>query len=147
MLMTDALVYAGLFAAAFLAATILPAQSEALLIGLLLAGEQPALLLLATASLGNVLGSVANWLLGRGIEGFANRRWFPVKAAAMEQAKHWYRRWGRWSLLLSWAPIVGDPITVAAGVLREPLPIFLLLVTVAKVGRYLVVAGITLHWM
>jgi membrane protein YqaA with SNARE-associated domain len=145
--MTDALVYAGLFATAFLAATILPAQSEVLLVGLLVAGEQPALLLLAAASLGNVLGSLANWLLGRGIERFAGRRWFPVKAAVMERAKRWYRRWGRWSLLLSWAPVVGDPITVAAGVLREPLPIFLLLVSLAKAGRYLVLAGITLRWM
>ena len=145
--MTDALVYAGLFAAAFLAATILPAQSEALLAGLLLAKGQPVLLLVAAASVGNVLGSVANWLLGRGIERMANRRWFPVTAAALERAKRGYRRWGKWSLLLSWVPIIGDPITVAAGVLREPLPIFLLFVTVAKVGRYLLVAGITLGWM
>ncbi|HEX8215579.1 MAG TPA: YqaA family protein [Allosphingosinicella sp.] len=145
--MTDALVYAGLFAAAFFAATILPAQSEALLAGLLLAHEQPVLLLIAAASVGNVLGSVANWLLGRGIERMANRRWFPVTAAALERAKRWYRRWGKWSLLLSWVPIIGDPITVAAGVLREPLPIFLLFVTVAKVGRYLLLAGITLSWL
>ena len=145
--MMDASAYVGLFAAAFLAATILPAQSEALLVGLLLAGEQPAALLIAIASVGNVLGSAANWLLGRGIERFADRRWFPVKAAALERAKRWYRRWGKWSLLLSWVPVVGDPITVAAGVLREPFPMFLLLVTVAKVGRYLLLAGMTLSWM
>ena len=145
--MMDASTYAGLFAAAFLAATILPAQSEALLVGLLLAGEQPALLLITVASVGNVLGSAVNWFLGRGIERFSDRRWFPIKAAALERANNWYRRWGKWSLLLSWAPIVGDPLTVAAGVLREPFPIFLLLVTVAKTGRYLLLAGITLNWM
>jgi membrane protein YqaA with SNARE-associated domain len=145
--MTDALVYTSLFAAAFVAATILPAQSEAILAGLLLANEQPALLLITAASVGNVLGSVANWLLGRGVERFAERRWFPVEAAALERAKRWYRRWGKWSLLLSWVPVIGDPITLAAGVLREPFPMFLLLVTVAKVGRYLVLAGITLRWL
>lgn len=145
--MMDASTYAGLFAAAFLAATILPAQSEALLVGLLLAGEQPALLLITVASVGNVLGSAVNWFLGRGIERFSDRRWFPIKAAALERASNWYRRWGKWSLLLSWAPIVGDPLTVAAGVLREPFPIFLLLVTVAKTGRYLLLAGVTLNWM
>ena len=145
--MMDASAYVGLFAAAFLAATILPAQSEALLVGLLLAGEQPAVLLITVASAGNVLGSAMNWLLGRGIERFSDRRWFPVKATALERANNWYRRWGKWSLLLSWAPIIGDPLTVAAGVLREPFPIFLLLVTVAKAGRYLLLAGITLNWM
>ena len=145
--MMDASAYVGLFAAAFLAATILPAQSEALLVSLLLAGEQPAVLLITVASAGNVLGSAMNWLLGRGIERFSDRRWFPVKATALERANNWYRRWGKWSLLLSWAPIIGDPLTVAAGVLREPFPIFLLLVTVAKAGRYLLLAGITLNWM
>ena len=144
--MMDASAYVGLFAAAFLAATILPAQSEALLVSLLLAGEQPALLLITIASVGNVLGSAMNWLLGRGIERFSERRWFPVKATALERPSDWYRRWGKWTLLLSWAPIIGDPLTVAAGVLREPFPMFLLLVTVAKAGRYLLLAGIALNW-
>lgn len=62
-------------------------------------------------------------------------------------AQHWYRRYGRWSLLLSWVPIIGDPLTIAAGVLREPFPVFLLLVATAKIGRYLVLAGIVLNWV
>jgi membrane protein YqaA with SNARE-associated domain len=144
--MIDLGVYAGLFATALVAATILPAQSEAALVGLLLAGVQPPWLLIFVASVGNVLGSVINWMLGRGIERFRERSWFPANAASLERAQRWYQRYGKWSLLLSWMPIVGDPLTVVAGVLREPLPMFLLLVTISKVGRYLVLAAVTLVW-
>lgn len=144
--MLDLATYAGLFLTAFVAATLVPAQSEAVLVGLLLAGGQPAWALVAVASLGNVAGSVINWLLGRGIERWHDRRWFPVKSGDLDRAARWYRRWGRWSLLLSWAPIIGDPLTVVAGVLREPFGVFLVLVTLAKVGRYLVLAAVTLGW-
>ena len=142
--MIDLAVYAGLFLAALMAATILPLQSEAALVALLVAGAQPAWLLVAVASFGNVLGSVLNWLIGRGIERFRDRPWFPVKPAALDRAQGWYRRYGKWSLLLSWAPVVGDPLTVVAGLAREPLPVFLLLVTIAKLGRYVVLAALTL---
>ena len=137
--------YAGLFVAALVAATILPMQSETVLVGLLLA-DYPAGPVVAVASVGNVLGSVVNWLLGRAIERFRGRRWFPAGDAALDRAQDWYRRYGKWSLLLSWAPVVGDPLTVVAGVLREPFPMFLLLVAVAKTGRYLVLAAATLGW-
>jgi len=137
-------VYSGLFFTALIAATILPAQSEAVLAGLLLTGDYAVWAVIAVASAGNVLGSVINWLLGRGIERFRDRRWFPVKPDALARAERWYHRYGRWSLLLSWAPFIGDPLTVVAGVLREPFPVFLALVTVAKVGRYLVLAAATL---
>ena len=103
--------------------------------------------LLFVASLGNVLGAVLNWLLGRGLERFRDRRWFPVSAARLEQARAWYHRWGRWSLLLSWAPVIGDPLTVAAGVMREPLPVFLLIAGGAKVLRYLALTAVTLGWL
>lgn len=141
--MTDIAVYAGLFFAALAAATILPMQSEVALVGLLLTDYSPWLLL-AVASLGNVLGSTINWLLGRGVERFRDRRWFPISEASLARAQDWYRRYGRWSLLLSWLPIIGDPITVAAGVMREPFPMFLLLVTIAKVGRYVILIVATL---
>ena len=137
--------YAGLFLAAFLAATLLPAQSEALLVALLLAGHPPWWLLLV-ASTGNVLGSLFNWWLGRGIVHYRDRGWFPVKPGALARAQRWYRRYGRWSLLLSWVPVVGDPLTLAAGVMREPLRVFLPLVAVAKTGRYLVLVLATLHY-
>lgn len=140
----DLIPLAGLLAVAFVAATILPAQSEAALVALLILGEQPAVLLVIVATIGNVLGSVANWLLGRWIEHYHDRRWFPVSEQALDRATGWYRRWGRWGLLLSWAPIGGDALTVAAGVLREPFWSFLLLVTIAKAGRYMVLAVVTM---
>ncbi|MXP65074.1 DedA family protein [Roseomonas sp. M0104] len=144
--MPELAVYAGLFGLAFVAATILPAQSEAALAGLLLAGTYSPVLLLVAASLGNTAGSALNWGLGRGIERFRGRRWFPVRPAALERAQGWYRRHGKWSLLLSWLPIVGDPLTLVAGVMREPFLPFLLLVALAKSGRYLVIALLVLGW-
>jgi membrane protein YqaA with SNARE-associated domain len=134
----------GLFVVALVAATLLPAQSEVALAGLLAAGDQPVVALVIMATAGNVVGSTLNWLLGRGIEQFRNRRWFPVSERALQRAIGWYGRWGRWSLLLSWVPVVGDPLTLAAGVLREPFWSFLALVTVAKAGRYMVVTAATL---
>ena len=131
---------AGLFAVAFVAATLLPAQSEAVLVALLLKGDVSPWLLVATASAGNVLGAMVNWLLGRFIEHYRDRRWFPVKVDALERARRWYGRAGRWSLLFSWLPIVGDPLTVVAGALREPLWSFVLLVAIGKVGRYVALA-------
>jgi membrane protein YqaA with SNARE-associated domain len=141
--MVDLAAYAGLFLVAFAAATIFPMQSEAGLVGLILTGEYSTVLLVAVASAGNVLGSVLNWLLGRGIERFRGKRWFPVRADALDRAQGWYRRYGKWSLLASWVPIIGDPITVVAGVLKEPFPTFLLLVTIAKAARYAVLATAT----
>ena len=141
----DLAAYFGLFGAAFLAATILPAQSEAVLAMMILAERYPLAILIGIASLGNVLGSVVNWALGRGIEHYRDRRWFPVSPAQLEKAEGWYRRYGKWSLLASWVPIVGDPLTVVAGVLRVPLPTFVALVTIAKAGRYLVLAWLTIE--
>ena len=135
---TDLTAYGGLFLSALVAATLLPAQSELLLAALLRSGDWSTSGLLLSASVGNVLGSVVNYGLGRGAEAFRDRRWFPATAAGLARAQRWYSRYGHWSLLLSWMPIVGDPITVAAGLLREPMWRFLLLVTIAKVGRYVV---------
>lgn len=142
-MLLDVASYGGLLLSALLAATILPMQSEAVLVGLILAGQHPVVWLLAVASFGNVLGSVVNWVLGRFIERFAGRSWFPASPAALARARRGYAKWGRWSLLLSWMPIIGDPITVVAGMLREPLWRFLLLVSLAKTGRYLVLAWLT----
>ena len=142
----DLAAYAGLFASAFLAASLLPAQSEVVLGGLILAKMQPAWQLIAVASLGNILGSVLNWLLGRGIERYRDKQWFPASEASLSRAQQFYGRWGRWSLLLSWMPVVGDPLTLVAGVMREPLPSFLVLVAAAKIGRYIVLAALLEHW-
>jgi membrane protein YqaA with SNARE-associated domain len=81
------------------------------------------------------------------VEKFRHRRWFPVSDAALQRAQGWYRRYGKWSLLLSWAPVVGDPLTIAAGIMREPFPVFLLLVAVAKAGRYIVLVVVAMRWI
>lgn len=99
--------------------------------------------LVVVASLGNVLGSVVNWFLGRGIETFKDRRWFPIKPEKLVRAQYWYQRFGKWSLLGSWLPVIGDPITVIAGIMKEPLPMFVLLVGIAKTARYVVLSIIT----
>jgi membrane protein YqaA with SNARE-associated domain len=139
--------YLGLFLSAFGAATLLPLQSEAVLVALLLGGAHATWLLLAVATLGNVLGSWVNWLLGRSLEHYRHQRWFPVSDARLQQAQAWYARHGRWSLLLSWMPVIGDPLTLVAGVMREPLWRFLLIVTLAKGARYALLAALTLAWI
>jgi membrane protein YqaA with SNARE-associated domain len=139
--------YAGLFLSGLIAATILPAQSEGVLAALLVQGVYKPWALLAIASAGNVLGSVLNWGLGRGLLQFQSYPWFPVTPARLSSATNWYRRFGRWSLLASWMPVIGDPLTLAAGVLREPFWSFLAIVTLAKVARYLIVTMIVLGWL
>lgn len=145
--MTDLAACSALFFSALIASTLLPAQSELVLAGLLLAGEQPVWVLVLVATVGNVLGAAINWWLGRYLEHFRDRRWFPFKPSALERAAGGYHRYGRWSLLLSWAPIIGDPLTLVAGVLREPFASFLAIVTLAKLGRYLVLTAVTLQWV
>ena len=142
--MPDLAAYVSLFLAAFAAATLVPAQSEAVLIGLLASNTFSPVALLLVATLGNVLGSLINWLLGRSVERLKHKRWFPVSERQLARAQDSYHRYGRWSLLLSWVPIIGDPLTVVAGMLREPLWSFILLVTLAKGARYLVLAALTL---
>lgn len=141
--MTDLTSYLTLFASALLAATVVPAQSELVLVGLLLAGGQPPWLLILVATTGNVLGSAVNWTLGRGLDRLHDRSWFPIEPSSLDRAQCFYHRYGRWSLLLSWVPIIGDPLTVVAGLLREPIRSFLAIVTLAKLGRYLVLAALT----
>jgi membrane protein YqaA with SNARE-associated domain len=127
----------GLFLTALLAATVLPAQSELVLAGLHLAGTHDRFVLVAVATVGNVLGSTINWLLGRYLMRFQDRRWFPIKARVLERARHFYQRWGVWTLLLAWLPIIGDPLTLVAGIFRTSLWVFLPLVTIGKAARYL----------
>ena len=140
MALPDPGVYFGLFCIALLAATLIPMQSEAVLTGLLLAGNQPVVGLLVSASAGNILGSTINWWLGRHLEKYHDRKWFPIKPDQLSRAAKWYHRYGRWSLLLSWTPIIGDPLTFVAGVLREPFWSFMTIVAVAKTARYCIIA-------
>ncbi len=128
-----------LFSASFLAATVVPAQSELVLAALDAAGNHASWLLVLVATTGNVLGACVNWLLGRYLAQFQHRRWFPVKEAALARATATYQRFGVWSLLLAWVPIIGDPLTVIAGFLRTPFPLFLALVTLGKAARYVAI--------
>ena len=137
---------AGLFLSALLAATVVPAQSEAVFVGLLYLGGTEPLLLLAVASLGNTLGSVVNWGLGRAVNRYRGRRWFPVPERQLASAERWFARYGPASLLLSWVPFIGDPLTVAAGVLRVPFLTFLAIVGFAKTARYAAVMLATPFW-
>jgi membrane protein YqaA with SNARE-associated domain len=143
----ELVVYSGLFLVAFGAATFLPLQSEWAVVALLLDGSRHWEVVVLVASLGNILGSMVNWLLGRSFARLKDKRWFPASRQNMRRAEGWYHRYGRVSLLLSWVPIIGDPLTIAAGVLREPLWSFTLLVGIAKIGRYLALAAVTLNWV
>ena len=131
--------YGVLFISAFLAATVLPVSSEAVLAGLVVSGRGDPALLLAVATIGNTLGSVVNWILGRGIDTLRNRRGFPVTPDRYEQACRTFRRFGEWTLLFAWLPIVGDALTFAAGAARVNLGVFVALVAIGKAARYAVI--------
>ena len=130
-----------LFLSAFGAATLLPLQSEAVLVGLLDQMQYPVWLLVAVASLGKILGSCVNWRLGLKVEQYKNKKWFPVSEQKMLQAQGIYQKYGFWSLLLSWVPVIGDPITLIAGLLKENFVRFVVMVSIAKIVRYLFVYG------
>jgi membrane protein YqaA with SNARE-associated domain len=142
----DLSAYGLLFASAFLAATILPLSSEAVLAGLMAVRTGETALLLAVATVGNTLGSVVNWGLGRLIEQFRERPWFPVSAERYARAEAQFQRYGFWSLLFAWLPVVGDPLTVVAGALRTPLLPFVILVGIGKAARYAAIAAGFAWW-
>jgi membrane protein YqaA with SNARE-associated domain len=131
----------GLFLAAFLAATPILFQSEVMFIAAQAAALAPLWLLIVVASVGNTLGSCVTFIIGRQITRWQDKSWFPVTPDQLARASGWFNRWGAWSLLLSWAPF-GDAIVLGAGVLRLSWPTFVLIVSIAKTGRYLVLAGL-----
>ena len=133
------MIYLSLFIISFLAATILPFSSELTLAGLIATSSYNNLSLLIVASLGNVLGSVVNWILGFYSRNLSAKRWFPFKDEQIEKSSKWFNKFGRWSLLFAWVPIIGDPLTLAAGLLRIRFIEFLVLVTIGKVSRYIIV--------
>lgn len=130
--------YLTLFAAAFLAATILPFSSEVVLYTLLGQGE-PAWLLITVASVGNTLGAVVNWYLGRYLLHFQDRRWFYFKSEQLRDMQRWFQRYGVWVLLFSWLPFGGDVLTCIAGAMQVRLWLLILLVGVGKTLRYIAV--------
>jgi membrane protein YqaA with SNARE-associated domain len=136
----EAVAYVSLFVSAFAAATILPLSSEAVLSALIVAEGFDIWLLVGIASIANILGAAVNWVLGRYCLRWQNHRWFPVSTSVLERSSEWFARYGKISLLFAWVPIIGDPLTFVAGILRVSIWWFLLLVTIGKMLRYAAVA-------
>lgn len=134
--------YLVLFGSAFLAATILPFYSEVVLFALLRDGGDPTVLVIV-ATLGNTLGAVVNWGLGRYLLHFRDRRWFYFSAGQIEKAQRWFRHYGFWSLLFAWLPVGGDALTLIAGIMKVRLWLFLVLVGIGKALRYVSVVFIS----
>ena len=125
----------GLGLSAFLAATILPLSSELVLSALLLAGENP-LVLIIIATIGNVAGAVVNYLIGRWGADTMLHRWLKLTQQQTDKAEQHFSRYGKWSLLFSWVPIIGDPLTFIAGLFKVNFVLFLVLITLGKAARY-----------
>ena len=129
-----------LFFTAFLAATIVPASSEVVLATVIVENPDQIWLPIAVATLGNTAGAVVNWILGRFLSRYVARKWFPLTPRQHERASRWFKRFGVWLLLLAWVPIIGDPLTVVAGLLRVRFWLFLVLVAIGKGARYVAIA-------
>ena len=133
------MIYLSLLSISFLAATVLPFSSELTLAGLISTSNYHNLLLLVVASFGNVLGSVFNWSLGFYSRNFTTKKWYPFKETQIERSSKWFSKFGKWSLLFAWVPIVGDPLTFVAGLLKVRFLDFIILVAIGKVSRYLII--------
>jgi membrane protein YqaA with SNARE-associated domain len=115
----------------------LPFYSEVVLVSIL--NRENALLVWFVATLGNTLGSAVNWVLGKYLTRFEDKRWFPFKTKNLHKAQQGFQKYGVWSLLLAWLPIGGDAITFVAGVMRVRFLTFFVLTGIGKGLRYLVV--------
>ena len=133
------MIYLSLLTVSFMVATIIPFGSEMYFATLLSLGKYNSFLLLVSASIGNVLGSVFNWVCGYYVNYFIKKPWFPIRQNKIKKGTEIFNKYGKWSLLLSWVPFIGDPITFVAGTLRYSLIPFVILVSIGKVGRYLVI--------
>ena len=134
--------YLGLFLSSLLAATVVPFSSEVLFGGMVASNSFSKWGLLTAASVGNTLGAVINWGIGRYCLHWQDRKWFPFSSQQMERASRRFNRYGTWSLLFAWVPIIGDPLTLVAGMLRVPFLTFLILASISKTGRYIIVLGL-----
>jgi len=133
------MIYFSLFALSFMVATIIPFGSEVYFGTLLSLGKYNSFFLLVSASIGNVLGSVFNWVCGYYVNYFIKKPWFPISENKIQKGTKIFNKYGKWSLLLSWVPFIGDPITFVAGTLRYSLIPFVILVSIGKIGRYIVI--------
>ncbi len=127
----------GLFLSAFVSSTLFPGGSEVVLGALASRSRHDPWLLLSIASLGNTLGALTTWLLG-----YLVARRLPLEARLSEKRQRALarvRHWGSPALLLSWLPVVGDPLCFAAGFLRLPFFASLLFIALGKIARYAVI--------
>ena len=131
--------YLSLFFISFLAATLIPTSSELTLAGLLSSNNYNSILLLTSASFGNILGSVVNCILGFYFYNLINSKWFPFYQKQVDSASLRFKKFGIWSLLFSWLPVVGAPLTFIAGVLKTNFILFLVLVSIGKIFRYSII--------
>ncbi|MEL0633566.1 YqaA family protein [Pseudoalteromonas carrageenovora] len=138
------MLYFTLFVSAFISATLLPSSSEVIMVGMLSQATVNLWLLWCVATLGNVLGSCVNYWLGTQVLRFKNKKWFPVSAKGLEKAQDQFNRYGVYSLLFAWLPIVGDPLTVIGGIFKVRFSVFLILVTLGKGARYLAVIALAI---
>ena len=133
-------VYASLFISSFLSSTILPGHSEIILIAFIFLKKYPIIHLIFFASIGNILGSILNWCIGYFLTNLKDRKWFPIDKSQLTRASSWFLKYGKWTLFLSWVPIIGDPLTIVAGIFRVPIHIFILIVSLAKTMRYVFIS-------
>ena len=131
--------YISLFTVSFMVATIVPFGSEIYFATLLAMDNYDSLLLLIAASTGNILGSVFNWICGYYAAYLFHKKWFPINQNHITKATNFFLKYGKWSLLFAWVPFIGDPLTFVAGTLRYSFLPFLLLVSIGKIARYLVI--------
>ncbi|MBB5322703.1 YqaA family protein [Marinobacter oulmenensis] len=136
--------YLFLFLTSFAAATLLPAYSE-ILLGTLVNQGHPLFWLWFWATLGNTLGSVVNGVIGRQVDRFKDKRWFPVNEIQLHKARNRFNKYGQWSLLLGWLPIGGDALTLVGGIMRVPWLNFVILVAIGKGLRYAFVLWVVLE--
>jgi len=128
-----------LFLSALISSTLFPGGSEALLLYKLNEGGD-ALPLVIVATVGNVLGSLITYAMGRLGNEAVHKRWLRMDETKVARAETWFAKYGNPSLLLAWLPVVGDPLCLVAGLLKSHLGLFLLLVTIGKAARYTVFA-------
>ena len=138
--MSDFEVYTSLFISSFLSSTLLPGHSELTLTTFIFLKKYSIIDLIIFASIGNILGSILNWCMGYYLTNLKNKKWFPINTLQLTRPSSWFLKYGKWTLFFSWVPVIGDPLTIIAGVFRVPIYTFILIVSIAKIMRYFFVS-------